>query len=350
MIQRTLALRACWRAWCSVVVVGTSSGAAWAQGPRQFDLVEVTGLALALEVPGWSDEITPPPSKAFVRLVQTRPVSLLTADRGVSWWERRPGGGKLQAVDDTKYDLRPTDLQAADQLLAKPYIREWVACMRALWVGKGDARCAVKLSELAAANTNREQAKVMLANLGARLLALEPQNRELSAMMYNKDRPETIGTALAAYRHLEAEKIAAAYAFDPQSHSTPGRISFLPAGVLAASGPTIDWEDFNLLADRECDSDSRECKLDLTFWDLTKDGEARQIRNSKKFSDAKMSALIVSPDYHLVFRGRFTASQLEGITSAQTLKAMLELSNKANVDTFLSRPGSPTMGMLKGNN
>lgn len=350
MIQRILALRACWTAWSSVIAVGMASGVAWGQvaapGPRQFDLVEVAGLALALEVPGWRNEISPPPSEAFVRVVQTRPDSLWTVDGGVTWWERCAGGGQLQAIDVAKYALVPADLQAADQLLAKPYIREWVACMRALWVGKGDAECAVRLSEQAAANTNREQAQVLFANLGARLLALAPQNRELSAMIYSKARPPAIGTALAAYRQLEAEKITAAHVFNPQSDSTPGTISFLPAGVLKVSGAAFDWEDFASLAGAEWDSDAKRGKLDLTFWDLKEDGRARQIRSSKQFSEADMSALIVSPDYHLVFRGRFTPSQIEGITRAKTLTAVLQVSSEANVDTFLSRPGSPTMGLL----
>src|SRR5262249_13820543 len=130
-------------------------------------------------------------------------------------WQIRPSNSsKMEPIDQKKLPLGPADLQCAENLLKLPYIAKWTDCMRLAWAGHAPQDCLKELAERAQQEPP-EVRKKLQSNLGSRLQVLAPRNREWSDLLFADNPPEPVRAALASYRQVEQEKVAAALQFQP---------------------------------------------------------------------------------------------------------------------------------------
>jgi hypothetical protein len=320
----------------SILLPGAKVWSQAAPAPRfhEFDTVEISALALALEINAVTNEVTPAPSTALTDIVLLRPESLLTPDGGKSWVMLVPGKKGMFEVDRTKYDLGPPDLETAAKLLAKEYVAAWITCMREAGVGKGSRNSILQLARRIGRQPPEVQ-EIMRANLGARLLALVDQNREWRDLMYGEATPKPIVQALTAYRRIEMTKIQAINAY-PRSESFRD-IPF----VEAFDGAQVTWQDFG----SHVTSGRRHRWGKIIRWSLGDDENVQQVRSLK---EADICTLPLSSDHHVILRGEFADEDIRGLEEAQSLLELIRKAETESIQVFLSRPGSSCVGVRAG--
>jgi hypothetical protein len=302
----------------------------------QFDFVEIGALNLAFEVKQWINEITPQPSEALQNLVESHPISIIAKQGGTQWYIRPADGRSPVPIDAAKFPVQPADLKSAEGFLNIAYLVKWISCIRSAVDGSASEASLNELRKLAEAEKEPTRT-ILLANLGARVIALSPRNPEwLAVSRLNSD---AVSGAFSAYRKLENEKALAAVQFRNGNQS------------LGESGPTnivsiseafsdVDWSYFES-AVAQPQKHTGALTNRIVTWNFNKEGKLVSNNDqTEPIVNAVGATYVLTPDQHIILIGDVNNEKVEAIQGARSLADLLSTSKRYDLKAFFSTPGS----------
>jgi hypothetical protein len=314
-----------------------------AQGSRTvFDILELDGIARALEARALRDRAKPQPSKEFEQVIQSRPDLLSTPDGGKTWRIRPIGEGDDRPL--TQPSLKPDDFACAVSLLQLPYVKQYVHCMKETYLRKGRGDCLKHLVELA--QKVGDGSDVLLAGLQARVFTLASQNRDVRELAFGIDPPAYMREMARAYRLVETQKLFAAGVFKP-GHTAPG-VSFLTAGAQTPDGDVhVFWTDFNkdFLTNKSFKTMGSRTKL--LGWRVEEGGKVVNVDPDREFESAGIYTCEVAPDHQIIVSGKLSREAVLLLRAQDNVQDILKVTGGTGARIFLSRPGSSSVGYFK---
>lgn len=325
----------------------SESGSNSTSAPYVFDNVEISALALGLEIKEWKGLLKPQPSKELVTVVQGLPIMLLTGDGGKTWATRPRGATQARTLVGQSVQLSPIDLSVVLQILNMPFLKDYIECMRDAWEGKAKSECVEELAHKA--NLEPDEIRhVLLVNLGARLISLSPQNREWKALVFSNTKSADVESALKAYNTYELAKIAVLASFAKQSSNTL-------VTSLRADKRILDVNS-NIAFDILAEYSSLPHFRSNSFWPQvysgsisSSEGEAKLVSTGRfRAGDDQIYACFFSGDDYAVIAGNLKASLATNLNSAQSADNLLTtMQAETNLCLFLSHPGSAFVRMMR---
>ena len=316
-------------------------------GWYSYDRIDLAAIALALEIPGLRDGIEPQPSDGLAKIVRLRPKMLLTLDDGIGWSMQLKGQRKPSVINLERYPLKPDDVAAMEAILESSYVAKWVACMSAAWEGRATEQCIRGLLDEAAKRIHERGREEMLADLGARMVALAPQNNEWSEMLYQKEIPGEVRLALEAFEMFETAKLQAALAYlSDRPNEAP--FTFANAAVRIDDRVDVFWNDFAGPGEDGDGAVKGPSRRPFTTWKVDDSGEVVAIRDNDRWEEGNVFSLWLSEDRQAIIVGELLDKAIREIRETRGVEDLVRVSEKWDFHVFLSRSGSSNIGVVKG--
>jgi hypothetical protein len=308
-----------------------------------LDGVEIRAIELALSVKEWKDKLDPRPSDAFQTVIRMGPTKLVVRDQGTKWSMEEKDEEK--EIDTQKYPLIPNDVTTARNILAIPYIKEYLRCMKKAYRGQATDDCFKKLiNDAESSGISRDAIRTVSAHLGAQLQALAPQNPEWKQMVIGDTTPREVQMAMAAYNAVELDKLQEAVAYIANS-TTSAKDKVQPIPPLANQPAFARYNA--ALASAEASDPS------IVGWNNLGTGHPEVVTNQEKVYDsghAPIYTFVLNPDSHVLLKGKLDAKMAEQLKASKSMEDLLGTAKQYNVGVFLSRPGSEKMYYVNPDN
>ena len=328
----------------AAVLLMAALSAAADEGPLTvFDLVELDGIARALEAKTLRDQARPAPTKEFEEVIQSHPDRLVTPDRGKTWQIRPSDQGEFRTLSTPA--LKPDDLACAVSLLRIPVVKKYVRCLKEASRGQGTGDCLSDLVKLAA--TLGDGKDVLLASLQARVFTLASRNPAWRELAFGRNRPDYMAELAAAYARVESNKLLAAQRFSPSWDPSGSGITFQKAGLQSKEGHlTFLWPDFDKPTLSRTSFKTNGSKTKVLAWRIAENGKVINVNLDKEFSVAHLFTCEVAPDHQIIVSGKLSGDTVQSLRGQDNVQDILKVTGGSGASVFLSRPGSASVGVL----